>query len=173
MTSTRIVITLLLVFFTASCNSPKKSFDKISLAIGGCNKTQMCPFISIEIDSNLNYKHFCFENCGNTGFFIGKILNTTKEQIDSKFKTINFKNIELEYEPYRDDEFIEMKIQCNEKNYKIKGHFNELPKEIQDVIIIVKNIHQSIELIKLTDSNEIHLEVPIPMDNYYLLPIAK
>lgn len=169
-------ILLFIIFFSfilIACQPRTPNVNKISLAMGGCNQTETCPFITIEIDSSLNYKHYCFSGCDNTGLFSGKLPDTLWQKLSVGLGKDKLQNPNDSFEVNREDEFIEMRIHKGNKAYNLKGYKNNFSKTLRQSIDQIMTIHQKIKLTRTTDLNpdNLNFEIPIPMNNYYTLPI--
>lgn len=156
-----------------ACNTPTKSISKITLAVGGCNQTEACPFMVIEIDSQLNYKHYCLFNCDSPGLYTGKLPEAFWQQLNTHLATEPLQNPKDSFQVNRSDAFIEMQVSRNNKVYNLKGHKNNFSKAVQHSINQIMNLHHQLKLTRGTDPDpdKLNFEVPIPMDNYYTLPI--
>lgn len=169
--------TLLFIIFTsfilAACRTQTPSVSKISLAVGGCGKADNCPFLTIEIDSSLNYKHYCFSGCDDKGLFSGKLPDTLWQKLNAGLGKDKLQNPNDSFEVNREDAFIEVLIYKDNKAYHLKGYKNNFSNELQQSINQIMAIQQNIKLIRVTDldPDKLNFEIPIPMDNYYTLPI--
>lgn len=144
--------------------------DKLTLAIGGCAKSRNCSFVVIEIGNNLNYKHYCFDNCGERGLFKSRISKNDWEKINADLSACNFSNINNPFEFNRIDEYVELMVVKNLDTILLKSHKLELPKQIQQTIDNVSLLRSKIEIIRDTIFENRDFDLVIPMNNYFSLP---
>ena len=117
----RLLQILLVCFFTLSGCKIKNTntLTKLSVVLGGCNAG--CPFLSVEIDSSLTYKYFCFQNCDSVGHFIGRVTRGFIDTLSHKLMEKTYGDVDTLFEYNRKSVYIEMIVQSQTTKNINKG----------------------------------------------------
>lgn len=122
---------------------------KICFATGGCFGT--CPFLAIEIDSNLNYKFYGSNYAKLKGYYSGKISQALWDTINMKFEFLKYRSLDTNVSSVDDMSFQSI-IHFGKYIKKIEHQELELPKDVRENFFWLMNSYKNIDLKKLNDT---------------------
>lgn len=114
-------------------SSRNNEIKKISFATAGCYGK--CPFLAIEIDSNLSYKFYGGNYADKHGFFKGTITQGFWDTLNLKFEQIKYKKLDTLYNASVDDMPIESYITYGQKRKPLHGQEMSIPDTVREVFI--------------------------------------
>lgn len=125
-------------------NKRNNEIKKISFATAGC--FGKCPFLAIEIDSNLSYKFYGGRFAKKVGFFKGTITQSFWDTLNLKFEQIKYKKLDSLYNSSVDDMPFETYITYGQKRKPLCGQEMSMPDSVREVLYWVMNSYKNINL---------------------------
>jgi hypothetical protein len=153
MKNKKLLIALFLLIIISCREHPSKirsnKITKMCFATGGCFGT--CPFLAIEIDSNLNYKFYGSKYAKLQGYYLGKISQGLWDTINMKFEFLQYRSLDTNVSSVDDMSFQSI-IHFGKYIKKIEHKELELPKDVRENFIWLMNSYKNLDLIKQTDT---------------------
>ena len=129
----KLTILILTLFIGCDSKNHKRNNEikRIVFATGGCYGA--CPIQSIDFDSTLTFKYHGVKYTDKIGYHIGVITNGFWDTLNIKLESINYKQLDTEYNHSADDLSTEIFIYFNDKMKHIYGQSRSLPDSVMTV----------------------------------------